>query len=131
MTSSIAQKYFNEAEKFKDNRVYEKAVESYKKAIKADPFFVSAHYNLAVSYIHIKQLDNAVACFHRVFCVYFPSVLYVLWSILIYKSCAYLALSRIVGKRILATARHPPSSQPSPREWCGCRRWRQRGFPLA
>jgi len=66
MTSSIAQKHFNEAEKFKDNRVYEKAVESYKKAIEADPLFVDAHYNLAVSYIHIKQLDNAVACFHRV-----------------------------------------------------------------
>src|SRR3990167_8232267 len=66
MTSSISQKHFNEAEKFKDNRVYEKAVESYKKAIEADPLFVDAHYNLAVSYIHIKQLDNAVACFHRV-----------------------------------------------------------------
>lgn len=66
MASSIAQQYFNEAEKYRDNGIYEKAVESYKKAIKSDPIFVDAHYNLAVSYIHMKQLDNAVACFNRV-----------------------------------------------------------------
>lgn len=60
MSISIAQKYFSEAEKFRENGLYKEAVESYKKAIEADPFFASAYYNLALLYYQTQQFDNAI-----------------------------------------------------------------------
>lgn len=66
MLLSTTQKYFNEAENFKENGLYKEAIESYKKAIEIDSSFINAHYNLALLYHQIQQLDNAIKCLKKV-----------------------------------------------------------------
>lgn len=60
MPSSIAKDFFTEAENLEKKGYSLKAVKAYKKAIEADPFFLSAHYNLALLYYQLKQVDNAI-----------------------------------------------------------------------
>lgn len=60
MTTPPAQKYFNEGQSYRENGLYKEAIESYKKAVENDPFFISAYYNLALLYHQIKQYDNAI-----------------------------------------------------------------------
>ncbi|MEP9409900.1 MAG: tetratricopeptide repeat protein [Candidatus Brocadia sp.] len=65
MPTYSAQKYFNEAQTFKENGLLEKAIASYKKAIEIDPCFIGAHYTLALLYYQSQQFDNAVTHFKK------------------------------------------------------------------
>ncbi|MCK6467030.1 MAG: tetratricopeptide repeat protein [Candidatus Brocadia sinica] len=66
MPAPSAQKYFNEAQTSQESGLIEKAVESYKKAIETDPYFISAYYALALLYHQIKQFDNAITNLKKV-----------------------------------------------------------------
>lgn len=57
---SRAQKYLNEAERFKEKGFYKDAIESYQRAIETDPFLIAAYYNQALLYHKIQQFDNAI-----------------------------------------------------------------------
>ncbi len=60
MPTAPAQKYFDEAEAYRENGFQEKAIEFYKKAIEIDPHFSGAHYTLALLYHKAHQFDNAL-----------------------------------------------------------------------
>ncbi len=60
------QKYFHEAEEFKEKKLYQKAIESYKKSLETDPYSSIAYYNLALLYYQIQQFDNAIINFKKV-----------------------------------------------------------------
>lgn len=60
MSTSPAQKYFYEAQTFRERGHLEKAIASYIKAVGIDPCFISAHYTLALLYHQTQQFDNAV-----------------------------------------------------------------------
>lgn len=66
MPTPSAQKYFNEAQKFKENGLLEKAIASYKKAIEIDPYFVSAYYTLALLYHQTQQFESAAVNLKKV-----------------------------------------------------------------
>ncbi|MCF6154446.1 MAG: glycosyltransferase [Candidatus Brocadia sp.] len=66
MPASPAQKYFNQAQTFKESGLLEKSIASYKKAIEIDPCFISAYYILALLYHQTQQLDNAIIHFKKV-----------------------------------------------------------------
>lgn len=60
MATLSAKKYFKQAETFREHGLYEKAIESYKKTIETDPFFINGYHSLALVYHKTHQFDNAV-----------------------------------------------------------------------
>ena len=66
MSISAAQQYFNDAEAFEKKGLLQEAIESYKKAVATDAFFVSAYYNLALAYHQAQQPVQAIVNLKKV-----------------------------------------------------------------
>ncbi len=66
MSISAAQRYFNEAEEYKNKGLLQEAITSYHKAIEADASFVSAYYNLALVYYQTQQFSLAIVNLKKV-----------------------------------------------------------------
>lgn len=60
------QKYFQEAEDFKEKGLHQEAIESYKKSLEIDPYFICAYYNLALLYHHTQQFNDAIVNLKKV-----------------------------------------------------------------
>jgi tetratricopeptide (TPR) repeat protein len=53
------QKYFESGQRYFEKGQYDKAAIEYTNAIKIDPGYADAHYQLAESYLHLQQRDHA------------------------------------------------------------------------
>ncbi len=65
MQTPTIQKYFEEAEAFRERGFLEEAIAAYKKTIEKDPSFISAYHNLALLYYQARQFDNANVYFKK------------------------------------------------------------------
>ena len=61
----IASDYYNIGNAFFDLGQYEKAVTYYQDALRADPGMVKADYNLALTLVRMKRIDEAVVILKR------------------------------------------------------------------
>ena len=61
----LVKKYFNEGILYTQTQQSDKAIESFKIAIKIDPNFKDAHNNLGTVYLEIKQYDKAEQSFKK------------------------------------------------------------------
>lgn len=60
-----AMKLYSEAHDYFDKKKFEKAVETYKKALALDPEFAFAWDNLGLTYRHMGNYDEAIKCYRK------------------------------------------------------------------
>jgi len=60
-----AYKYYLEGTKYEEKGKHEKAIESYKKAVKIDPDFAFAWDNMGICYRKINNYDEAIKCYNK------------------------------------------------------------------
>ncbi|MCF6147391.1 MAG: tetratricopeptide repeat protein [Candidatus Kuenenia sp.] len=68
-TSIVADTYFGflkKAEDYFQQKVYDKAIYSYKKTIEINPSFPDAYFNLAIVYTKTNQIEDAIETLERV-----------------------------------------------------------------
>ncbi len=62
---ALASEYYDLGNTYVDLGQYDKAIQRFQAALKLDPGFVKADYNLALAYAHSKRFDEALAILKR------------------------------------------------------------------
>lgn len=57
--------FFSIFKETKDRKVYQKALEKYKKAIELDPFYHTAYYGLGIAYLYTDNFEMSINCFKK------------------------------------------------------------------
>ena len=65
-TIADARKYFEIAEDYLDNKMYDKAIENYNMAILLNPVFSEAYFGRALAYYKLKEYDKSIADYTKV-----------------------------------------------------------------
>src|SRR5438045_4859281 len=63
--SAEASVYFNQGVEQQKARKYNEAIESYQKAIKAQPNYVPSHVNLGISYAQLNRFEESITAFRQ------------------------------------------------------------------
>ena len=64
--NNLGSLFFSIFKETKDIKVYEKALEKYKKAIELDPFYHTAYHGLGVAYLQVDNFESSINSFKKV-----------------------------------------------------------------